>query len=124
MTQATEPIEPSEHHGENGNPDRLETARRILRATNHARLGESVLDLGLVAGIDASHDRVSVTLLDTGEGLEGVKRLWRTVRDALEEHLSGDPRIEVWIDWDAGWSVSQASQRILQTRDWDASPSG
>lgn len=118
MASTPEPINPSQHHGEHGNPDVIERTRRVLKDTQHERLGESVLDLGLVGGIDADADRVAVTLLDTGEGLHGVHRLWTIVRNALGNGLPDVERVEVWIDWETGWTVEQASPRIQSSRDW------
>lgn len=72
----------------------------------------SVVDLGLVYGVEVSHDRkVHVQLTLTTKGCPLVRHIRDDIQ-ATVQRLTGADKVEVELVWDPPWSREMAAEHV------------
>lgn len=91
-------------------PVTAEQVTHALRAVLDPELGLSVVELGLVYGIEVDGGRVAVTMTLTAPGcpMRGAMEGW--VREAVGR-LPGVERVEVTVTFDPPWTPARMAPR-------------
>jgi metal-sulfur cluster biosynthetic enzyme len=86
-----------------------EAVREALRAVIDPEAGMNIVDLGLVYGIDASAEGVTVRMTMTSAACPMAEMIVDEVHAALEGALPRGTPVEVEMVWDPPWTPERMS---------------
>jgi phenylacetate-CoA oxygenase PaaJ subunit len=101
-----------------GETPRVETVMAALRDVADPEWPVSIVDMGLVHGIDVDGGVVSITLTLTTTGCPCIDMIREDVRERVRR-LPGVRDVRVTLTWDPPWTkdrLSEAARR--QFRNW------
>jgi metal-sulfur cluster biosynthetic enzyme len=81
--------------------------------------GENIVDLGLIYGIEAEGNAVTVLLTMTSAACPMGEMLLDDIHATLTKLLSDDMSIEINLVWEPPWSPDMMSAEAKQRLGWD-----
>jgi len=89
---------------------------KALEAVNDPEFPLSIVDLGMVYGVQVNGGKVSVVLTFTSIGCPAMEMIISDIRDALHK-LVGVSHVQVDVVWSPPWTkekISEKGKQILQ----------
>ncbi|MBP6900788.1 MAG: metal-sulfur cluster assembly factor [Burkholderiaceae bacterium] len=89
-----------------------------LRRVADPELGESIVDLGLVASLQIDAQGAQLTLIPTSATCPMLDLLVDDAGQALVDVLPAGAAVEVDVDWDTPWSPERMSPALRTRFGW------
>lgn len=102
-----------------GDPALQPLVDRALRGVTDPEMGLSIVDLGLVQGVEVLDDGLRVTVTMTSAACPVTEVLLGDVQQALDDALPPEWALGVSLSWEPPWTperVSPAGRAFLQGR--------
>ncbi len=96
-----------------------EEARAALRSVIDPEVGMNIVDLGLIYGVEISHDRLRIDLTMTTPACPMGEMILDNARHALEALVPADAEIELNLVWDPPWSADKMSEHARKYFGWE-----
>lgn len=87
--------------------EREDAVRDALAAVLDPELGINIVDLGLVYGIEATAERIAVTMTMTTPACPLGELLAEEAARAIRSRVGPGPTIDVCLVWDPPWSPAR-----------------
>jgi len=81
-----------------------DAVREALRAVDDPEAGMNIVDLGLVYGVDVTHEGVHVAMTMTTAACPMTDMIVAQVRDVLERIVPVGTSVDVELVWDPPWT--------------------
>lgn len=94
--------------------------RDALRGVMDPEVGMNIVDLGLVCGIEAADDGVTLQLTMTSAACPMADMIIDSVHDALAGELGADVPVTVEMVWDPPWTPERMSDFAREHFGWSA----
>ena len=90
----------------------------VLEKVKDPELGVSIVDLGLVYGIQVAGSAIEISMTMTSAGCPLADVLEAEAREALQEAFPQMSSVQVGIVWEPQWSPMMMSWRAKQQLGW------
>jgi metal-sulfur cluster biosynthetic enzyme len=98
-----------------------DAVREVLQKVIDPEVGMSVVDLGLVYGIDVSQQRIHVRMTMTSPACPLADSITESARNEIGAIAPGDAAIDIEIVWDPPWTPDMMSELARGRFGWPGS---
>jgi metal-sulfur cluster biosynthetic enzyme len=98
-----------------------DAVREVLQNVIDPEVGMSVVDLGLVYGIDVSQQRIHVRMTMTSPACPLADSITESARNEIGAIAPGDAAIDIEIVWDPPWTPDMMSELARGRFGWPGS---
>jgi len=92
--------------------------REALRSVDDPEVGMSIVDLGLVYGIDVTPERVHVEMTMTTQACPMSDLITDNARRAVVALVPDGVRVDIELVWEPFWTPDMMSEAAKQTFGW------
>jgi len=92
--------------------------REALRSVDDPEVGMSIVDLGLVYGIDVTPERVHVEMTMTTQACPMSDLITDNARRAVVALVPEGVRVDIELVWEPFWTPDMMSEAAKQTFGW------
>lgn len=92
--------------------------RKALLQVIDPEIGENIIDLGLVYGIEVEEKRVKVMLTMTSPACPMGEMLLDDIHASLMKLLPDDIDLDIHLVWDPPWNPRMISEEVKQRLGW------
>jgi len=92
--------------------------REALRSVDDPEVGMSIVDLGLVYGIDVTPERVHVEMTMTTQACPMSDLITDNARRAVVALVPDGVRVHIELVWEPFWTPDMMSEAAKQTFGW------
>ena len=92
--------------------------REALRSVDDPEVGMSIVDLGLVCGIDVTPERVHVEMTMTTQACPMSDLITDNARRAVVALVPDGVRVDIELVWEPFWTPDMMSEAAKQTFGW------
>jgi metal-sulfur cluster biosynthetic enzyme len=92
--------------------------REALRSVDDPEVGMSIVDLGLVYGIDVTPERVHVEMTMTTQACPMSDLITDNARRAVVALVPDGVRVDIELVWEPFWTPDMMSESAKQTFGW------
>jgi metal-sulfur cluster biosynthetic enzyme len=100
----------------NADEQRIYTA---LQSVIDPEIGENLIDLGLVYGIEIHDHIATVTFTMTSYACPMSEMVIDSIEDAVNKSLSDDMELDLHLVWEPAWDPSMMCEQAKQRMGWD-----
>jgi metal-sulfur cluster biosynthetic enzyme len=95
-----------------------EAVREALRSVDDPEVGMSIVDLGLVYGIDVTPERVHVQMTMTTQACPMSDLITDNARRAVAALVPEGVAVDIELVWEPFWTPDMMSETAKQTFGW------
>ncbi|HEY9276867.1 MAG TPA: metal-sulfur cluster assembly factor [Methylotenera sp.] len=100
------------------NPDE-QRIYSALRSVIDPEIGENMIDIGLIYGINIHDHIATVTFTMTSYACPMSEMVIESIEDAVNKALSKDMELDLHLVWEPAWDPSMMHEEAKQRLGWD-----
>jgi metal-sulfur cluster biosynthetic enzyme len=102
----------------NADTDLHTTVMAALAQVDDPEMGENLVDLGVVGGVQIDGNSVSVTLIPTSATCPMADVMVDDAQAAVQRACPPGTTVEVHMDWDTAWSPERLAPELKERFGW------
>lgn len=98
--------------------DLLAAVMAALAGVDDPEMGENLVDLGVIGGVDVGTARVTVRLIPTSATCPMADVMVDDAHDAVQRACPTDTTVDVFMDWDTEWTPDRLAPALRERFGW------